>query len=323
MKAIVMTKYGAPDVLQLQEVDKPVPLENQVLVKVLAASVNISEWYSMQGGLARLMGSGFSKPKDPRFGSDIAGRVESVGSSVTQLKPGDEVFGTCAGGFAEYATAREVRLVLKPANSSFEEAASMPVAAITALQGLRDFGHVQPGQKVLLDGASGGVGTFTVQIAKSFGAEVTAVTSSTKLDLMRSIGADHAVDYTREDFTKSGQHYDLILQVNGFHPISDYRRALSPTGIFIMVGAPRTHLYRSLFQGLLLGPLLSRNGKQKLGFMGIAKINQEDLVILQHLLEARKIIPVIDKRFPLSKTADALRYIGEGHAQGKIIIIME
>ncbi len=320
MKAIRVPKYGSPDVLQFSEVDKPTPNENQVLVKVIAASVNIADWHSMHGGLIRFMGEGLRRPKDPRFGSDIAGRVESIGSSVTQIKPGDEVFGTCAGGFAEYAAAREIRLVLKPTTCSFEEAAATPVAAITALQGLRDKGNIQPEQKVLIDGASGGVGTFAVQIAKSFGADVTAVCSTRHLDIARSIGADHVIDYTQEDFTRSGQRYDLILQVNGYHPILDYRRALTPTGVFMMAGSSRDHLFQGLFQGMLLGPLISRNAKQKMGFMGIAKINQEDLVILKQLLETRKIVPVIDRRYPLKETAEALRYIGEGHAKGKVVI---
>ena len=228
MKAIFLSGYGSQDVLQLKEVEKPTPDENQVLVNVIAASVNIADWHTMHGGPARLMGTGFSKPKDPRFGSDIAGRVESVGSGVGQLKPDDEVFGTCSGAFAEYATARELRLVLKPANSTFEEAAAIPVAGITALQGLRDYGHVQPGQKVVIDGASGGVGTFAVQIAKSFGAEVTAVSSTSKLDTLASIGADHVIDYTKEDFTQNGQGYDLILGVNGYHPIQGYKRVFKP-----------------------------------------------------------------------------------------------
>ncbi len=322
MKAILLANYGSPDVLQLKEMEKPTPNDNQVLVKVVAASVNIADWHTMHGGPVRLMGQGFSKPKDPRFGSDIAGRVESVGKDVTQFKPGDEVFGTCAGAFAEYAAAREVRLVLKPANSSFEEAASLPVAAITALQGERDKGQIQPGQKVLIDGASGGVGTFAVQIAKSFGAEVTAVASTTKLDMLRSIGADLVIDYTKEDFTRNGQRYDLILGVNGYHPIQNYRRSLNPQGIYVMVGIAPHHMFQGLAQTMLLGPMLSRDGGQKMGFMGIAKINQEDLVVLQQLLEARKIVPLIDRHYPLSETAEAMRYIGEGHAGGKIIITM-
>jgi NADPH:quinone reductase-like Zn-dependent oxidoreductase len=277
----------------------------------------------MEGGLTRLMGGGLSKPKDPRLGGDIAGIVESVGKDVSQLKPGDEVFGTCVGAFAEYAAAREVRLVHKPANSSFDEAASIPIAATTALQGLRDSGHVQSRQTVLIDGASGGVGTFSVQIAKSYGAEVTAVASTTKLAGLHSIGADHVIDYTKEDFTRNGKQYDLILGVNGYHPIQDYRRALTPKGAYIMVGVDPHHMYQGLFQGMILGRFLSRDGGQTFGFMGIAKINQEDLAFLRQLLEDRKIVPVIDRRYPLRETADALRYIGEGHAAGKIIIMME
>jgi NADPH:quinone reductase-like Zn-dependent oxidoreductase len=323
MKAIVFPKYGSPDVLQFSEVDKPIPNENQALIKVIAASINIADWHTMHGGPTRVMGSGFSKPKVERLGSDIAGVVESVGSNVTQFKPGDEVFGACAGAFAEYAVAREVRLVPKPANSTFEEGAAIPVAAITALQGLRDHAHVKPGQSVLIDGASGGVGTFAVQIAKSFDTEVTAVAATTKLDTLRSIGADHVIDYTKEDFTKSGQHYDLILGVNGYHPIRDYRRALSPKGTYVMVGVSPDRMYEGLAQTMILGPLFSRDGGPKFGFLGIAKISQEDLIILQQLLEARIIVPVIDRRYPLSETAQAMRYIGQGHASGKLIIAMQ
>jgi NADPH:quinone reductase-like Zn-dependent oxidoreductase len=323
MKAILLTNYGSPDVLQLREVEKPNPAEDQVLVKVVAASINIADWHTMHGGPVRVMGQGFSTPKDPRFGSDIAGRVESVGSKVTQFKPGDEVFGTCVGAFAEYAATREARLVMKPANSTFEEAAAVPVAAITALQGLRDNGHAQPGQKVLIDGASGGVGTFAVQIAKSYATEVTAVAGIGKLDTLRSIGADHVIDYTQEDFTRNGQRYDLILGVNGYHPIQDYRRSLCPKGMYVMVGIAPHHMVQGLAQTMLLGPFLSKEGGQKFSFMGIAKINQGDLTVLRQLLQARKIVPVIDKRYPLSETAEAMRYIGQGHAGGKIIINME
>ncbi len=323
MKAIVFPKYGSPDVLQFSEVDKPIPNENQALIKVIAASINIADWHTMHGGPVRVMGSGFSKPKVDRLGSDIAGVVESVGSNVSQFKPGDEVFGTCAGAFAEYAVAREDRLVPKPANSTFEEAAAIPVAAITALQGLRDHAHVKSGQSVVIDGASGGVGTFAVQIAKIFGGVVTAVASTPKLDTLHSIGADHVIDYTKEDFTKNGQRYDLILGVNGYHPIQDYRHALSAKGTYVMVGISPDHMFQGLAQTMILGPLYSRDGGQKFGSMGIAKITQEDLAILQQLLEARKIVPVIDRRYPLSETAQAMRYIGQGHASGKIIITMQ
>jgi NADPH:quinone reductase-like Zn-dependent oxidoreductase len=314
MKAIYCTKYGSPDELELEEVEKPVPQEGEVLVKVHAASVNPLD-LQMRGGLARLWG-GVRKPRDPRLGADFAGQVEAIGSHVTQFQPGDEVFGGCKGGFAEYAIARESSMALKPANCSFEEAAAVPVAGITALQGLRDKGKIRPGQKVLVNGASGGVGTFAVQIAKSFGAEVTAVCSPRNLEAARSIGADHVTDYTREDFTKSGQRYDLILAVNGYHSLSDYQRALTPEGIYMAVGGSLTQV----LQALLLGSLYSRNGRQKMGFMGIANINQKDLCILKELVESGKVAPVIDRRYSLRETGAALKYLGEKHARGKVII---
>jgi NADPH:quinone reductase-like Zn-dependent oxidoreductase len=317
MKAIVCEKYGPPDVLQLKEVEKPAPKEDEVLVKVHAASANPLD-LQMRGGPARLW-AGLRRPSDPRLGRDIAGRVEAVGSNVTQFQPGEEVFGVCKGGFAEYASARENGLALKPANSSFEEAAAVPLAAITALQGLRDKGLIQPGQKVLINGASGGVGTFAVQIAKSFGAEVTAVCSTRNLDQARSMGADHVIDYTKEDFTKNGQQYDLVLAANGYHSLSDYKRSLTPEGIYVCAGGSMAQI----FQSLLLGPWMSRNGRQKMGFMGIAKINQVELVFMKELLEAGKVVPVIDKCYPLSETAEALRYLGEGHARGKVVITVE
>ncbi len=317
MKAIVCTKYGPPlDVLQFKEVEKPTPTDDQVLVKVQAASINISDLAPIRGVfLARLLGIGLLRPKRTRIGADIAGRVEAVGINVKQFQPGDEVFGDASGGFAEYACAREDLLVLKPANVTFEEAATVGVAAISALQGLRA-GQIQPGQKVLVNGASGGVGTFAVQIAKSFGTEVTAVCSPKNLDNARSMGADHVIDYTQEDFTRNGQGYDLILAVNGYHPILDYRRVLSPKGICVVLGGKLPQI----FQALLWGPLISKTGSKKLGFMGIAKLNQKDLVLLKELLEAGKVKPLIDRRYPLSETAEALRYLEEGHAQGKVVI---
>ena len=320
MKAIVYTKHGSPEVLRLIDAEKPAPAEGRVLVAIRAASVNPADDATMKGGPARFIGWLLRIPEDPRLGTDVAGRVEAVGEGVTQLRPGDEVFGACAGSFAEYASAREDRLVRKPAKSSFEEAAAVPVAAITALQGLRDKGHIQPGQRVLIDGASGGVGTFAVQIAKSFGAEVTAVCSTQNVEIARSIGADHVVDYTREDFTRNGQQYDLLLGVNGFYPISAYRRALTPSGTYVMAGPSRAHLYQGLFNVMVVGPMISRVGAQKMGFMGIAKFNHPDLLVLQGLLEARKIVPVIDRRYPLSQAADAMRYLEQGHARGKVII---
>src|SRR5216684_1367445 len=299
MKAIAHTQYGPPDVLQFTEVAKPSPTDNEVLIKLYAASVNPLDRYSMRGApLIRLI-PGLRKPKDPRIGVDVAGRVEAVGGNVTQFKPGDQVFGVCRGAFAEYACAMEDKLALKPPHLSFEDAAAVPVAAITALQGLRDKGRIQPGHKVLVDGASGGVGTFAVQIAKSFGAEVTAVCSTRNVDTARSIGADHVIDYTREDFTQSGQRYDLIMGANAHHSILDYRRALNPEGTYVIVGG----VLAQIFLGMLLAPLLSRIGRKKTCFF-IANINQKDLVFLKELLEAGKVVPVIDRRYPLS---DALK----------------
>ncbi len=315
MKAIVHTQYGPPDVLQFTEVAKPSPTDNEVLIKLYAASVNPLDRYSMRGApLIRLI-PGLRKPKDPRIGVDVAGRVEAVGRNVTQFKPGDQVFGVCRGAFAEYACAMEDKLALKPTNLSFEEAAAVPVAAITALQGLRDKGRIQPGHKVLVDGASGGVGTFAVQIAKSFAADVTAVCSTRNVDRARTIGADHVIDYTREDFTHSRQRYDLILAANGHHSIFAYRRALSQNGIYVIAGGSMLRL----LQALLLGPLLSRIGNKKMCVF-LTKMSKKDLLLLKDLLEAGRVVPVIDRRYRLSEVAEALRYLGEGHAQGKVVI---
>jgi NADPH:quinone reductase-like Zn-dependent oxidoreductase len=319
MKAIVYERYGSPDVLQLKEIEKPIPTEDRVLVKVRAASVNAFDWHMMRGKpfLVRLS-EGLLKPKNQVLGGDIAGVVEAVGSEVKEFKPGDEVFGTVSKGFAEYACPRERYLALKPTNLSFDEAAAVPMAALTALQGLRDKGRIQPGQKVLIDGASGGVGTFAVQIAKSFGAEVTGVCGTKHLDKARSIGADHVIDYTQEDFTRNGQLYDLILSANGRHSLSAYKRALGPTGNFVMTGGPMI----ALFQTMLLGRWMSKEGGKKMGFM-MAKLKQNDLAFLRELLEAGKIAPVIERRYPLSQVADAIRYLEEGHAQGKLVITLE
>jgi NADPH:quinone reductase-like Zn-dependent oxidoreductase len=268
--------------------------------------------------LFSLVGGRLLKPKRKIPGTDIAGRVEAVGRNVKQFQQGDEVFGGASGGFAEYVCAREDLLALKPANVTFEEAAAVPVAATTALQGLRDKGKIQAGQKVLINGASGGVGTFLVQIAKSFGAEVTAVCSTGKLEMARSIGADHVIDYTQEDFTKSGQRYDLIVAANGYHSILDYRRALNSKGVCVGTGGSMGQI----FQGLLLAPLISMVGKKKMvAFM--AKLNQKDLDQLRELLEAGKMKPVIDRCYPLSEVAEAFRYFEKGHAKGKVIITLE
>jgi len=323
MKAIVIEKYGSPDVLQFKEVERPTPKDNQVLVRVQAASANPLDWHLMRGEpfIARLMGTGLLKPRSSKVGADVAGRVEAVGKDVTLFKPGDEVFGTCNGSFAEYACAREDRLALKPANVSFEEAAAIPVAATTALQGLRNKGQIQPGQKVLVNGASGGVGTFAVQIAKSYGTEVTGVCSTRNLDLVRKIGADHVVDYTQEDFTKNEQQrYDLIFDAVGNRSVSDYKRALKPGGTCAVAGFSSMS---RMFEHSALGPLRSKTGNKKVGGMGMAKINQNDLVFLKQLVETQKVRPVIDRHFPLSETADAIRYLEAGHAQGKVVITVE
>jgi len=321
MQAIVYTHYGSPGVLQLTEVEKPVPKDSEVLVKVQAASVNAYDWHFVTGSpfLVRISGSGLRRPKDQRLGVDVAGRVEAVGGNVTQLHVGDEVFGRGAGAFAEYACAREDRMALKPANVSFEAAAAVPIAALTALGALRDSGHLQSGQRVLIQGASGGVGTFAVQLAKLFGADVTAVCSTRHIDLARSIGADHIIDYTREDVTKSGQRYDLILGVNGYHSIFAYRRALRPTGIYVMVGAANTRLVRAFLQAMLLGPMISRAGKRRI-VLHSANPTPMDLAFLSESLGAGKLIPVIDRTYPLPETAEAFRYLEEGHPGGKVVI---
>lgn len=326
MKGIVYTKYGMPDVLQFKDVEKPTPLDDEVLVEIHAASVNAYDWHFLTADvfLIRLMGGGLLKPKNTTLGADIAGRVEAVGSQVKQFKPGDEVFGAARrgrGGFAEYVCALEKSLVLKPANVSFEEAAAVTMAALTALQGLRDEGRIRSGQKVLIDGASGGVGTFAIQIAKSFGAEVTAVCSTTKLDIARSIGADHVIDYTKEDFTKNGKRYDLILAANGFHSVFEYKRALNPNGICVISGGGEVSIV-ALIRDTLLSMWISKTENKKIGSF-MANINQKDLAFMKELLETGKVKPVIDRRYMLSETAEALRYIGEGHAKGKVVITVE
>jgi NADPH:quinone reductase-like Zn-dependent oxidoreductase len=324
MKAMVYEKYGPPEVLQLKEVPKPTPRDDEVLVRVHAAAVNFGDWALLRGKpfVVRLMSGGLLEPKNQILGADIAGRVEAVGGNVKQFRPGDEVFGDISGcgfgGFAEYAPVPENALALKPANISFEEAAAVPMAGVVALQGLRDQGEIQPGQKVLIVGASGGNGTFAVQIAKSFGAEVTGVCSTRNLDLVRSIGADQVIDYTREDFTQSGQRYDLILATGGYHSILDYRRALSPKGTYVMVGGAMAQVY----EAMILGPFISMTGGKKMVNLA-AMPNQEDLVFMKELLEAGKVVPVIDRRYPLSEIAEALRYYGEGHSQGKVVVTVE
>jgi len=324
MKAIICTKYGSPDVLQLCEVAKPAPKDDEVLIKIHAASINSRDWRMMRANpfFIRLMPGGFLQPKNRILGADVAGQVEAIGSNVKQFKPGDEVFGylpsaTGRGTFAEYVCANENAITLKPANLTFEQAAAVPVAAMTALQGLRDKGNIQPGQKVLINGASGGVGTFAVQIAKAFGAEVTAVCSTRNLDMVRSIGADHVIDYTRDDFTRNGKQYDLILAVNGYHPISEYLHALSPEGIYVVAGGSMLQL----FQAALQGRGASKTGSQKTYVVSLVQ-SQKDLVFMKELLESGKVVPVIDGCYPLSKVAEALWYFEKEHAQGKVVIIV-
>jgi NADPH:quinone reductase-like Zn-dependent oxidoreductase len=319
MRAIVYTEYGPPDVLQVKEVEKPTPKDNKILVKVYASSVNQGDAYVVRGEPLLFRPSyGLPGPKHTIPGGDVAGRVEAVGKDVERFQPGDEVFGDIGecgfGAWAEYVSAPEDAVVLKPTNTTFEEAAAVSQAAIVALQGLRDKGQIQPGQKVLINGASGGVGTFAVQIAKSFGAEVIGVCSTQNLDLVRSIGADHVIDYTQEDFTRSGQHYDLIFDIAGNRSVSDYMRALLPKG---------THVSCAISPvALLLGPLVSMFGSKKVIQLSHSP-KAKDLAYLNELLEAGKVVPVINRSFPLSKAAEAVRHYEEGHPQGKVVVSVE
>lgn len=324
MKAIVYEEYGPPDVLHLKEVDKPAPGEDEVLIQIHAASINSRDWRLMRANpfFIRLMGGGLLKPKNTILGADMAGRVEAVGRNVNQFRPGDDVFGWLSrhGGstFAEYACAGEDEIARKPANLSFEQAAAVPLAALTALQGLRDKGNLQQGKKVLIHGASGGVGTFAVQIARCFGAEVTGVCSTRNLDMVRSLGAEHVIDYEKEDFTRSGQRYDLILAVNGYHPISDYLRALSPEGMYVVAGGSMLQL----FQAALQGRRGSKTGRRKTHVVSLVQ-SQKDLVLMKELLESGKIAPVIDGCYPFGETAEAFRYFETVHPRGKVIIMVK
>jgi NADPH:quinone reductase-like Zn-dependent oxidoreductase len=324
MKAIVYCNYGVPN-LKFQEIEKPTPADDQLLVKVRAASVNPLDWHFIEGTpyFMRAIGTGLRKPKDTRLGVDFAGTVEAVGKNVTKFKPGDEVFGGRDGAFAEYVCVREPRAVaLKPANITFEQAASVPIAAITALQGVRDKGKVQPGQKVLINGASGGVGTFAVQIAKSFGADVTGVCSTRNLDMVRSLGADHVIDYTKEDFTKGDQHYDVILDNVTNHSLSECRRVLNPDGRYVLIGGGGANEGRWLGPGLtqaFKAMVLSKFVSQKMGMM-LAELNQKDLTFLADLMESGKVTPVIDRTYKLSELPQAIQYLEQGHARGKVVI---
>jgi len=324
MKAIVYEEYGPPDVLELKDVEKPTPKKDEALIEVHAASVNPADWHLMRGApfLARFE-MGFPKPKK-RLGIDVAGTVRAVGSDVTEFQPGDEVFGDTFqagwGGFAEYVTVAENRIVRKPANLTFEAAAAVPLAAYTALQGLRK-GKIQSGQKVLINGASGGVGTFAVQIAKSFGAEVTGVCSTRNLDLVRTIGADHVIDYTQQDFTKSGQTCDLLYCAVGNRSAADYKHALSHNGVCVVAGF--TTMSHMLLQMIVLGTWISTTGRKTVRAFGNVKPNKKDLLLIKELLESGKVVPVIDRTYPLRETAEAIRYLEEGHARGKVVIAVD
>src|SRR6266513_646594 len=326
MKAVVYCNYGVPN-LKFQEIEKPTPADDQLLIKVRAASVNPLDWHFIEGTpyFMRAMGVGLRKPKDTRLGVDFSGTVEAVGKNVTKFKPGDEVFGVRTGAFGEYVCVREARAVaMKPANVTFDQAASVPIAGITALQGLRDKGKVQPNQKVLINGASGGVGTFAVQIAKSFGADVTGVCSSRNLDLVQSLGADHVIDYTKEDFAKSDQHYDVILDNVPNHSLSEIRRVLNPNGNYVLIGGggPNDNQWIGPFGRVIHTLVLSPFINQKMGMM-MADANQKDLTILADMMQTGKLKPVIDRTYKLDQVPDAIRYVEAGHARGKVIITVE
>ena len=324
MKAAVRHCYGSPDVVRYEDIPKPSPKDNEVLVRVHAASVNPLDWHELEGTpyLVR-MDDGFGKPDNPRLGVDFAGTVEAVGKSVTRFKPGDEVFGGRDGAFAEYVTVREARAIaLKPASVTFEQAASVPIAAITALQALRDKGHIHAGQKVLINGASGGVGTFAVQIAKSFGAEVTGVCSTKNVDMVRSLGADHVIDYTREDFTAGTQHYDLIVDNVATHSLLAYKRVLSPNGSYVMIGMTDPGNWFGWLAKPIEGMVLSKLVSQKFGMM-LADLNHDDLAVLGDLMQSGKVTPVIERRYKLSEAGEALRYLEKGHARGKVVVMVE
>ena len=320
MKAILQDRYGSPDVLRIAEVNKPFPRENEVLVKVYAASINGSDREGLIGKPLYARFGGMMKPGNRILGSDIAGRVELVGNNVKQFQAGDEVFGEMAGyrgGFAEYACTTEKLLARKPAGLTFEQAASIPQAAVIALQGIREKGQVQPGQKVLINGAGGSAGTFAVQLAKHYGAEVTGVDHTSKMDFLRALGADHVIDYTQEDFTRNGKQYDLILDVIAHRSVFDLQRAIKPNGTYFIVGGS----IATLFQVMSLGPLIRRSEGKKLLILAIHQ-SQKDMVEIAELCEAGTIIPVIDRLYPLSEVPEALRYVGEGRAKGKVVIVV-
>ncbi|HVS32635.1 MAG TPA: NAD(P)-dependent alcohol dehydrogenase [Thermoanaerobaculia bacterium] len=321
MKAIVYCDYGSPDVLRLQDIEKPAPADDQVLVRVRAASANPLDWHYMRGEpYVMRMETGLRKPEITRLGVDFAGTVEAVGRDVTQFKPGDEVFGGRTGAFAEYVTVREQGVVTKPSNMTFEQAAGVPIAATTALQALRDKGKVQPGQRVLINGASGGVGTFAVQIAKSFGAHVTGVCSTRNVELVRSLGADAVFDYTQQNFTQSGQRFDVIVDMVGNHSMSAYRRVLNPNGIYVMVGGPKGRWIAPMDR-LARMAVVSPFVKQEFGML-MAQLRNADLIVLRDLMQTGKVTPVVDRRYRLSEVPEAIRYLETGRARGKVVIVV-
>jgi NADPH:quinone reductase-like Zn-dependent oxidoreductase len=321
MKAIVYHNYGSPDVLKLEEIARPTPGDTDILIKVRAASINPYDWHFLRRTpyLLRTQ-AGLRKPKITRLGADVAGQVEAIGANVTRFKPGDEVFGICSGAFAEYACASESASASKPDNVSFEQAASAPIATLTALQGLRDHGHIQAGQKVLINGAAGGVGTFAVQIAKSLGAEVTGVCSTRNVEMVQFIGADHVIDYTQQDFTKSGQCYDLFFDCVANHAISECTRVLDPNGTYIPAGGSAGRWMIGPFARMITSLVLSRFVSQKLVIFFMAKPSKEDLAIIGNLMQTGKVTPVIDRRYSLSEVPEAICYLEQGHARGKVII---
>jgi NADPH:quinone reductase-like Zn-dependent oxidoreductase len=324
MRASIYNRYGPPDVIQISEVEKPVPKDDEVLLRIRAAAVNPLDWHFMRGTpyAVRLI-AGLRKPKDARLGVDVAGHVEAVGRNVTRFKAGDEMFGSCRGAFAEYACASESALVMKPENVTFEQAASVAIAAFTALQGLRDKGHIQPGQKVLINGAAGGVGTFAVQIAKSFGADVTGVCSTRNLEMVRSIGADQVIDYTREDFTRNAKRYDVFFDAAGNHSLWACRRVLNPKGTYVPVGGSTDRWMIGPLARAITALVLSWFVSQTIVAFFVAKASHEDLAIMHELLKTGKVTPVIDRRYPLNEVPGAIRYLETGHARGKVIITME
>jgi len=320
MKAIVFSNYGSPDVLEIQDVEKPTPKDDEVLVKVRATSVNPVEWYAMTGLFLARLGNGLFKPKETRLGVDFAGIVEATGKNITTFKPGDEVFGARSGAFAEYICVQNM-VFPKPANLTFEQAGSVAVAAVTALQGLRDHGKLQAGQKVLINGASGGVGTFAVQIAKALGAEVTAVCSTANVERARALGADHVVDYTREDFTRSGQQFDLLLDIAGSRPWRETRRVLNPQAHYVIVGAPKgNHVIGPL--GFIIKTRLAALGASQKVVFFVASWKREDFLLLKDMFERGQVKPVVEQAYPLEKISEAMRHLGTGHAKGKIVVTL-